>query len=139
MEGKARTGRQGHDLRQLDRGGEGSYHSAHSDHMGLRDDVPSHSWNSVAPEPRLQRTGAQRHRRRRFSTASRRTEAENPVSREPGFRSRYSWKPWCGRRTEPPLVAQLAPQASVYRSHNDRTAQRKALSLQAGVVYQTLP
>ena len=62
MEGKALPAGKDMTCGNWTKGGEGSAMVGHSDRMGLRDDVPSHSWNSSHPSrgcslPALNATG----------------------------------------------------------------------------------
>ena len=62
MEGKALPADKDMTCGNWTKGGEGSAMVGHSDRMGLRDDVPSHSWNSSHPSrgcsiPALNATG----------------------------------------------------------------------------------
>ena len=62
MEGKALPADKDMTCGNWTKGGEGSAMLGHSDRMGLRDDVPSHSWNSSHPSrgcnmPALNATG----------------------------------------------------------------------------------
>ncbi len=62
MEGKALPADKDMTCGNWTKGGEGSAMVGHSDRMGLRDDVPSHSWNSSHPSrgcslPQLNATG----------------------------------------------------------------------------------